>query len=326
MDVLFTDFKQPNLHMEYELLEGIGLDVSHAQCRNPEEVIQKGRGARMLIANSAPITRKVFERLDTLEMVSAVGIGVDHIDTQAAREHGVWVGNVPDANVNEVATHALAMSLSLIRRLPQYDKAVHEGKWDKRAVGVLQRPSKLHFGILGLGHIGRALATMVRPIFNKVLAHDPYCEEGQQPDHVTLVGLETLFAQSDVVSVHVPLNEATHHLVNGQILAHMSGGYLVNTARGGIVCEQGLLDAFEDGSLAGAALDVLPVEPPPADSPLLQHPNILLSPHAAFYSAEAEDSLRLGAIENVKEWVSQARLSRPVVEGKHMASTPLSRT
>ena len=317
MKVLLTDYQSDDTALEQSLAEAAGLAFAAAQCRTAEEVIAAATGCGALIASYAPITAEVFEALPQLRLVSAIGVGVDHIDTAAAARQGAWVANVPDANANEVATHALAMALSMIRHVPFFDRAVRRGAWDYLATGPLRRPSGLSLGILGLGRIGRELARLAAPTFARVLGHDPWLPDAAWPADVMPRSLEDLLAESDVVSLHLPLLDGTRALLGAEALARMRpGSYLVNVARGGIVDLDALLAALDDGRLAGAALDVLPVEPPPPDHPILAHPRVLLNPHAAFYSLESEEEARRKAVANVVAWARDGRPVYVVVEGR----------
>lgn len=318
MKVLITDAEYPNIDdIERPILETAGFEVELAQCRTPEQVIQAGRGASAFLVQYAPITREVLAALPELRCISRTGVGVDNIDLEAARELGVWIANVPDYGVREVAIHALGMALSLIRHLPFYDRHVRDGRWYYRSTGPMHRPSALTMGIVGHGRIGSAMAQMALPCFQRVLACDPYLPDSAWPGNVQRVDHETLFRQSHVVSLHVPLNEETRHMVDRRFLSQMpEGSYLVNTARGGVVNLDDLLDALDSGRLAGAALDVLPQEPPPSNHPVLRHPRVQLTPHAAFFSVEAEEELRRKTALNIAIWAREGRPPYVVVEGR----------
>jgi D-3-phosphoglycerate dehydrogenase len=317
MKVLLTDTQQPDTGLEHVMLQAAGIECAVAQCRSPEDVIQAGQGVDAFVASYAPITEEVFAALPRLRLVTALGVGVDHIDIAAARRHGVWVANVPDANMNEVATHALAMALTLTRHVAFFDRSVRAGEWDYAATGPLRRPATLTLGILGLGRIGRQLAALARPSFKAVLGHDPHLSSSCWPEGVAPRDLESLFRESDVLSLHLPYTEESRNLVDRERLAVMRpGSYLVNVARGGLLDLDGLLHHLDSGHLAGAALDVLPQEPPPPDHPVLRHPRVVVNPHAAFYSLESEEEARRKAIENVIIWARDGRPPNVVARGK----------
>jgi D-3-phosphoglycerate dehydrogenase len=259
---------------------------------------------------------RVFGALPELRLVSRYGAGFDTVNTDDARAHGVWVANSPDYGSGDVAAHALAMALALVRHLPFYDRDVRAGTWHFSSTGTLTRVSKLTLGLLGLGRIGKRMAELSRAIFGRVIACDPYITAREFGD-LARVDRERLFRESDVVSLHVPLNAETRAIADGRMLSLMQpGSFLVNTARGPVADLDAVLAALDSGRLAGAGRDVLPEEPPEADHPVLGHPRVLLSPHAAFYSVEGEKELRTKAALNVIEWARTGRPPYVVVEGR----------
>jgi D-3-phosphoglycerate dehydrogenase len=247
-----------------------------------------------------------------------MGAGFDTVNTADAKAHGVWVANSPDYGVGEVATHALGMALSLVRHLPFYDRHVHAGNWHYTSAGKLHRPADMTLGILGLGRIGKRMAHISANVFGRVIACDPYVGDGDFfPDRVTRVTQEELFRQSDVISLHVPLNDETRGIANARMLSLMKrGSFLVNTSRGSVANLDHVLAALDSGQLDCAALDVLPKEPPEADHAVLRHPRVLLTPHAAFYSVEGERELRRKAAQNLVDWARTGRPTYVVSEGR----------
>ncbi len=317
MKVLITDFDYADVELERHVLEGAGLELTTAQCRTEEDVIEAGRGVSALLTQYAPITARVLAELPELRMVGRYGVGYDIVDVEAARERGVWVANVPDYGTEEVAVPALSMALALLRHLPLYDRDVKGGRWHPASTGPLFRLKNLTLGVVGLGRIGGTFARRASPWFGKTLGCDPYLAEDAWPEGVERASLEEVFSESLVVSLHPPLTEETRGFIDRDLLGRMpEGGYLVNTARGGLVVMDDLLWALEEGPLAGAALDVLPHEPPAPDHPLLSNPNVILTPHAAFYSLEAEEEVRRKAALNVVSWAREGRPLYPVVEGR----------
>ena len=249
-------------------------------------------------------------------LASRIGAGYDTIDAVAAERHGVWVANSPDYGVGEVSLHALAMLLDRIRSLTRYDRDIHSGTWHYTSVPAIPRAQNLTVGVLGLGRIGKRFAHYAQPIFKRVIAHDPYLIDGDFPQYVQRVGLEALFEQADAISIHCLLNDGTRGMVGEALLSRMKpGSFLVNTARGAVVDIDGLVRVLATGRLAGVGLDVLPVEPIAAGHPLLSDPRVLLSPHAAFYSAESEVELRRKAAVNIVSWMRTGRPDYPVVNG-----------
>lgn len=317
MKVLIADYDYTDVDIERRILEGAGLEVVEAQCRTEEDVVEAGLGVSALLTQYAPISARVFAELSGLRLVSRYGVGYDVVDIEAARRHGVWVANVPDYGTEEVAAHALSMALALLRHLPLYDRGVREGRWHPHSTGPLHRLKNRTLGVVGVGRIGGTFARRASPWFGRTLGCDPYLADGAWPEGVQRASLEEVFTESILVSLHAPLTMETRGFIDRRLLERMpEGSYLVNTARGDLVVVDALLWALGEGPLAGAALDVLPEEPPPSDHPLLDNPNLILSPHAAYYSLEAEEEARTKAARNVVAWAEEGRPLYPVVEGR----------
>lgn len=316
MKALITDYDFPDIALERQLFAEAGVELAEAQCRTEEAVIAAARDCDALLVQYAPVGERALAALPRVGLVSRYGAGFDTVDTAACARHGVWVANSPDYGVGEVATHALAMALALLRHLAIYDRDVKAGRWSYLSPGTVRRASDLTVGILGLGRIGKRFAHLARNCFAGVIACDPYIIDGDFPAYVRRVGLEALFEQSDIVSLHVPLNDETRGMVGARLLERMRrGSMLVNTARGAVVDVDALVARLDDGTLDGAALDVLPVEPLDRDHPLARHPRALLSPHAAFYSTAAEVELRRKAAMNIVQWARTGRPMYPVLQG-----------
>jgi D-3-phosphoglycerate dehydrogenase len=249
-----------------------------------------------LLTIGQPVGAELFVQLPALRVVATATVGYDHIDIDAAEEHGVAVVSVPDYCTQEVADHALALLLGLVRGVVALDLNVRQGGWDAKAAGPLRTLAEMRVGIVGLGRIGSALATRLLALGAEVWAHDvlPVVRDG-----VRFVELEELLAESDAVTLHVPLTRETRGLIGRRQIALMKhDALLVNTSRGAVVDVGAVLEALRAGRLGGAALDVLPQEPPPV-APLA--PNLVLTPHAAYYSEAAEErSVRL-AVARVRE-------------------------
>lgn len=316
MRVLVTDFDFPDVELERQLFRSAGMELVTAQCRTEEELIAAGRDCDALLVQYAPVTERVLAELGRVGIVSRFGAGFDTVDTAACRRRGIWVANSPDYGVGEVATHALAMALALVRHIALYDRDVKAGRWHYLSTGTIRRAGDLTVGILGLGRIGRRFAHLARNCFARVIACDPYLIDGDFPAYVQRVPLDALFEQADLVSLHVPLTDETRGMVDGPLLRRMRrGSMLVNTARGAVADVDALLACLDDGTLDGVALDVLPVEPIGPDHPAVRRPRMLLSPHAAFYSDAAEVELRRKAVLNVIQWAKTGRPMYSVIEG-----------
>ncbi len=315
--VLLADHEFPDLDLERKLYAKAGVEFVVGHCRTEAEVIAAASGCDGILLQAAPITSKVVAALPQLGIVSRIGAGVDTVDTDACAHHGVWVANAPDYGVGEVATHALALTLALLRNVVAYHRDVGAGRWHYQSSGPLRRAGDMTLGIVGLGRIGKRMAHVSRNVFRRVLACDPYIIDGDFPAYVERAAdLASLFAASDVVSVHTPLTAQTRGMIDARLLSRMrAGSYLVNTARGAIVVVDDLLAALDSGILAGAGLDVLPVEPVPAESPLVGHAKVILTPHAAFFSVQAEVELRRKAAQNIVSWLATGRPEYVVVQG-----------
>ncbi|MGB3289784.1 MAG: C-terminal binding protein [Burkholderiaceae bacterium] len=318
MKVLITDYDFPDLELEKSLYAEAGVELVVAQCRSEADVIDASAGCQGLLVQYAPVNKKVFAARPEIRIASRYGAGFDTIDVADAREYGVWVGNSPDYGVGEVATHALALMLSLLRHTAFYDRDVKSGTWHFTSSGVMRRVSDMTLGILGLGRIGKRMAHIGGPSFKRVIACDPHIIDGDFPAYVERVSLQELFSNSDALTLHVPLTAETRGIVNDDLLGLMKpGSVLVNTSRGPVVDTDALLRALDSGVLDSAGLDVLPVEPPDTNSRIVQHPRVLLSPHAAFYSQTAERELRRKAAQNLIDWARQGRPTYVVVEGRN---------
>ena len=315
--VLYSDHDYSDLALEQRLFADADVELIEAQCRTDAEVIDAADGCAGILLQYAPITARAVAALPSLGIVSRIGAGVDTVDLEACAKHGVWVANSPDYGVAEVATHALALALAMIRNIVAYGRDIGSGRWHYLSSGPLRRPSEMSLGIVGLGRIGKRMAHLSRNAFRSVMAYDPYLIDGDFPAYVERAGdLGGLFAASDVVSIHAPLTAETRGMIGRGVLERMRpGSYVVNTARGAIVDVEDLLAALDSGILAGAGLDVLPVEPVAADSRLVGHPKVILTPHAAFFSVQAEVELRRKAAQNIVTWLKTGRPDYVVVEG-----------
>ena len=315
-NVLFADYDFPDINLERELFASAGISLNAHPCKTEDELIAAARDCKGILIQYARITERVIAALPNLGIVSRIGAGFDTVDTNACAKHGVWVANSPDYGVGEVATHALALALAMIRNVVAYHRDINSGKWHYLSSGELRRASDMTLGIVGLGRIGKRMAHIGRNVFKRVIACDPYIIDGDFPAYVERVTLPETFAQSNVVSLHVPLNMETRNMVGIPLLSVMKpGSYLVNTARGAVVDVDAALLALERGVLKGLALDVLPVEPLPAGSRLFGHPGVILTPHSAFFSVESERDLRRKAARNVITYLKTGRPDYVVTAG-----------
>ncbi len=317
MKAVITDTEIENPDIEFGLLKAAGFEVERAQARTPEEVIRACAGSDAALVQYAPFTRDVFEALPDLKIISRYGIGVDSIDLKAAREHGVWVSNVPAYGTDEVPTHALAMLLSLMRHLPFHDRAIRDGVWHFAHTGEFESLGDTTLGIIGMGRLGQQVAHLARPLFGTVLGYDAMLPDTAWPDFVERLELQELVSRSHALTLHVPLTDETQNLVDRDFLSSIrsGGAYLVNTARGGLVDLDAVLAALDSGVLKGVGLDVLPVEPPPMGHAILHHPRTLISPHTAWYSRASMVDLRTKYTQNITQWAARGEADNAVVRG-----------
>lgn len=313
--VVFTDPEELDIGPGVRLLADAGFDTRVVASRDPEAIAHAARDAVALIVGYAQVDAALLDRLPGLRMLATMSAGFDMIDTAEARRRGLWVSNLPHAATEDVAVHALASALSLVRALPQADATVRGGGWSTEFAEVPRRAGELTLGLLGFGRIARVLARIAAPVFGRVAAYDPHADEAGWPPGVERLGLDELVATSDVLSLHTPLTERTRGMVDAELLGRMRpGGYLVNVARGELVDAAALLAALDGGRLRGAALDVFPVEPPPLDDPLRSHPRIQLSPHSAYLSDTSLRAYVCAPAENVIAWHRTGRPLTPVVD------------
>jgi phosphoglycerate dehydrogenase-like enzyme len=317
MKVLVSDQDYADLNLERAVFDAAGIAMVVANRAVTEDaVIEAGKGCSAILLQYAPITGRVLDALPEVGLVARIGAGYDTVDTDACAKRGVWVANSPDYGVGEVATHALSMALSLIRHLPFYDRDVKAGTWHYESAGRVRRCSDMTLGLVGLGRIGKRMAHISRNLFRRVIACDPYIIDGDFPAYVERAALDEIFEHSDVVSLHTLLNDETRGMIDGRLLGRMrAGGYLVNTSRGAVIKVEDLVAAVYGGRLDGVGIDVMPEEPVAADHPLARHPRVILTPHAAFYSVEAERELRRKSAQNIATWAKTGRPDYVVVRG-----------
>ena len=264
-----------------------------------DEIVAQTRDADGLIVVNAPITRGVLSSLKRCKVIVRTGVGVDCIDIPAATELGVAIVNVPDLWPREVANHAMMLLLACNRRLSYLDREIRADRW---AAHIPPPVGSIHgetLGIVGLGQIGGYMARRAAAFEMDLIAADPYIPDSVFGEYgATPVMLDELLRRSDYVSVHTPLTDETRHLINEDNLKLMKPtAYLINTSRGSVVQEAGLLRALQEEWIGGAGIDVLETEPPSADNPLLKLDNVLLTPHSGFYSDASSAQLpgRCGA-------------------------------
>jgi len=285
---------------EKKLFERAGATLMVTQCTTDEDVIQASRGATALINSDIPISRKVIESLPDLKVIARYGIGVDHIDVEAAKEHGVYVTNVPDYCQDEVAGHALALIMSLTRKVVWLNQQVKEGSWAFDDAAPIHRFSSQTVGLVSYGKIARKLAAHLQAIGFSVIAYDPYVDKANIATDVELVSLEELMKRSDVISLHAPLVKETYQMIHKEMFdLAKPNAVLINTGRGAVVNEDDLIEALQTGKISGAGLDVVEVEPIDEHHPFMTMDQVVLTPHVAFYSEESMQELKRKTAETI---------------------------
>lgn len=263
--IVFTDYYYPNNTAEIDILKRLG-NIEIVDCtklfpggiKEEDKLLEYIADADAIIVQFAKISRKVIEGMKKCKIISRYAIGVDNIDLKAAQEKGIVVSNIPDYCIEEVSDTAIAHIFNCIRKVTQANNLLHESKWAYEKIKPLHRFSSYKVGLLAFGNIARRVAEKLQPWGGTLLAYDPFFKDQEKYPWVKFVSLEELLNQSDIVSIHTPLNEATHHLINREKLALMkNGAILVNTSRGGLIDEVALAESIEAGKIAAAGLDVL---------------------------------------------------------------------
>ena len=271
-------------------LAGLDVAVHHLIGFQDEREASLYREADAIITEMHPVTEDMMATFNRCRIIACASTGYDYVDHASAAERGIWVTNCPGYCTDEVATHTIALLLSQARRLPQVRQLVRANEWDPRPARPIHHPRNQTLGIIGWGRIGRAVSVKAMALGFRVLANDPYVDPKQMLDAgVKLADKETLMRESDYVSLHTPLNEETHHMIDAHLLSLMRpSAYLINTARGLLIEEEALLAAVKNERIAGAALDVLSIEPPSPHHPFLQDDRFFITPHSAWCSEESD--------------------------------------
>jgi D-3-phosphoglycerate dehydrogenase len=316
--VAVLDHRFAALGVEQELLAPLGFELRDGKGLEREQALALCADADAVIVGARfRFDAEAIGHLTRCRVIVRHGVGVDNVDVEAAAAAGIWVAYVPDYCIEEVADHAIAMLLALNRGLLTLDARVRTGTWGIPAGMPLHRLSTRVAGVVGFGRIGEAVGRRAAALGLEVLAHDPVRPQDQiRAAGATPVSLEELLERSDYVSLHAP-RPSGGAVLDADALARMKpGACVINLARGGLVDEAALLAALQEGRLGGAALDVAVAEPIGPDDPLLSAPNLLVTPHAAWYSLESVVDLRTKAIE---EAVRVLGGSAPL----HRANTPV---
>lgn len=322
--VVITDHRFPGVEIERETLRPLGVEVEEAQCRTAQDVIEAAKDADALLVQLAPISSEVIASLNKCKVIVRYGVGVDNIDLAAAEKRGIAVSNVPNYCVDEVADHTLAMALGLARQVWALDQRLREGTWKLAPVSRMPAFREMTYATAGLGRIGQAVLQRARNFKFRLAAYDPY----RADDVFQALGVERwtqdqLFREADILSLHIPLNRESYHLVNRERLRQMkSSAILINTARGGLVDTKALADELQSGTLGYAGLDVFEQEPVPENHPLRSCKNLVMTSHVAWISESSVPKLQSMAAEEVARALQGRPLLNPVSR-KRQLNAPL---
>ena len=283
-----------------QLLEAAGVETAWVDANSPsaqDEILELVPQTSAIIVGLVPITEKIIEHAPQLRVISMYGVGVNHIDLEAARRKGVVVTNCPGSNDQAVADLAMGLMLAVARSIPQFDRDIRAGYWNKYLGGELWQRK---LGLIGFGNIAKGVAHRAKGFAMEISAYDPYASvEVAEAHGVSLLPFDEVIADSDFVSLHAPLTDETKCMFSSEQFKKMkSTAYLINTARGGLVDEQALYAALSSGEIAGAALDVF-VEEPLKDSRLVELDNVVLTAHTGTHTKEAIERMGMMAVENV---------------------------
>jgi D-3-phosphoglycerate dehydrogenase len=311
LKAVVSDNTFPSLDLQRGVIEAAGFELREVQpkCLNEDDVIARCADADALLVQWAPITRRVLKALPNLKGVVRYGVGVDNIDLEAARELRIGVANIPTYCLEEVSNHAMAMMLSLARRIPQDHAGIVHGEWGVGPYLPIPAFLDMTLGLVSFGAIARRVARKAKAFGFHIVAADPFLDESVfVQEGVGRVDMETLFKTADIISLHCPLVPSTTHLIRRETIATMKPGVLIiNTSRGPVIREADLVEALATGKVLAAGLDVFEREPLPADSPLRAMRNVLLTSHAASVSLRAVEALQVKAAESARDFLEGKR-------------------
>jgi D-3-phosphoglycerate dehydrogenase / 2-oxoglutarate reductase len=318
--VVIADYDYGDVDIERAIIEEAGLRLVAAQCKTEEDVIAAARDADAIIAQYATIGSAAIAALTRCRVIARYGTGVDIVDVDAATRRGIVVTNVPnDWCENEVADHAMALLLAVARKICVYDRATRGGTWQWQSGYPIHRLRGRQLGLLSFGAIAQAVARRASGFGMRIAAHDPYLgNDGIEAHGATSVSFQTLLEDSDYLVIQAPLTKETHHLIGEAELRRMKPtAILVNTARGPIVRDDALHRALAEGWIAGAGLDDIEEEPAKVrdwrpSNPLFELPNVVITPHAAYYSEESMTTVRDFAAHEVVRVLTGAQPLSPV--------------
>ncbi len=321
--VVLTDYVWESLDVEKKTLAGLA-DLVALQTKKPADFLAEARDCDALLNTYAgPITAEVMAQMPKCRIIARYGIGVDTIDLDAATQAGIIVTNNPTYCIEEVAEHTIALLLAAARKIAFYDRLVRAGRWEVPPGKPMFRLAGSTLGLVGFGNIARQVAVRAAAFGMRVLFADPYIKDGQFGEPGRKMELRAMLAEADFVSLHPPLTPQTRKMINDEAFSHMKPtAILVNCARGPIVDTEALVRALDARKIAGCALDTIDPEPLPDPHPLRGRENVIINPHAAWYSEQAMVGLQAGAPGEVKRVLSgewPINVVNPAVKGKSRA-------
>lgn len=306
--VVYTDNIYKDNEIEYKRFEAAGYDFHVAKGHDEATLIEECRDADAVMISFVEMTEKIINTLDKCKVIVRCGMGFNNVDIPAATKKGIMVANVQKYCLEEVSDHAIALMLTLVRKTAYMSKLLREGVWDPAKARPIPRLEEMTFGLYGLGGISSRVAAKAKVFGMEVVAFDPFLPE----TYFEKMGVrriekeEDLFRTADVLSVHLPLNDATAKIISYDKMKLMKPtAILINTARGGLVDEAGLIRALQEGTIGGAGLDVLADEFPDMSNPLFQMDNVIVTPHIAYYSEGSDVDLRNYACNQVIQALEQ---------------------
>ena len=312
--VLMTDRAWPDSDIERTILQEAGAELLEATATDETTLAELATGVDAIGTTWARVTERVIRSCTKCRIVARFGIGLDNIDVRVATELGIPVTNCPDYCVSEVSDHALGLLLACARRIGFFHWRTKQGEYNLGAATTMRRLSSQTVGLIGMGHTARELVPKLRAIGMNVVAFTP--SSNSHGTDCRMVSLEDLLTQSDFVSLHAPLTPETHHLMNAERLCLMKPtAYLINTSRGGLIDASALWNAIHTNKLAGAALDDFEPEPPDLNLPLYRDERVIVTPHAAFVSAESLEQLRRQATHQIVQALHGQRPDNVVNSG-----------
>ena len=303
---VYTDTDDLDPTEGIKLLKAAGFEVIKLETHDQKEIAEVAKHAEALLVGYATISKELIDELESLEVVSLLSTGTDNVDTKVLADRNISLFALGGVASEEVASHSIAITLSMLRGVDKFAAAAQRLEWFKTPYPVVPpRISTLKLGVLGFGRIGQLIARYGAPMFGSVIFHDPFVSQSLDPQFKS-VSFDELVKESDVLSINAPATAENKHLFNKDLFAAMKqGSYLVNASRGSIVDSDALAAALASGHLAGAALDVIDGEPAKADNPLLNNPQVLLTPHVAYLSQFTQKAYITVQAQNVIDFYNE---------------------